>query len=324
MPFPKPLVAVTLVSLLSFGACSQTSTPVEPEAGGLSLSAAQSPSLDVAGAASYIDGVNARLASEGSNMRIAHAEYVTGGPTAHEAGQIVFANDRELRIPSRWVPYDPVRERDGTLSYVIYDPFSFANGSIDGAPEIDAALATWDAVTCSQLDIVKVPDTNVFPSAVFGGDFFQADIIELGFLPGAVFDAFLGPGAAENILGVTFTAIWVDDNGTPADPSDDFPTDFDGNGWADTALAEVWYNDDFPWTDTGLPASSIDIQTVAFHENGHALGLGHFGKVFGTIANLTLHIAPRAAMNAYILNVLRGPLGTDTAGYCGLYGSWPN
>jgi len=52
--------------------------------------------------------------------------------------------------------------------------------------------------------------------------------------------------------------------------------------------------------------------------------LGQFGKVFGTIANLTLHIAPRAAMNAFIFDVLRESLVTDTAGYCGLYGSWPN
>jgi hypothetical protein len=324
MPFPRPLLAVALVSLLSFVACSRTSTPVEPETGGLSPSGALRPSLDASAAARYLDGVNARLASQGSNIRIAYAEYVTGGPTAYEAGQIVFANDRELRIPSRWVPFDPVRERDGTLSYVIYDPLSFANGSIDGAPEIDASFATWEAVACSQLDIVKVPDTNVFPSAVFGGDFFQADIIELGFLPGAFFDAFLGPGAAETVVGVTFTGIWIDDNGTPADPSDDFPTDFDGNGYNDTAIAEVWYNDDFDWTATGLPATSVDIQTVAFHENGHALGLGHFGRIFGTIANLTLHVSPRAAMNAIILSVLRGPLGSDTAGYCGLYGSWPN
>jgi hypothetical protein len=313
MPFPRTLCAVALVSSLSLAACSQTTTPVEPEAGGLSLSGAR----NVAAAANYLDEVNARLASEGAPIRIAYAEYVTGGTNAHEAGQIVFANDRLLRLPSRWVPFDPVRGRDETLSYVVYQPLAIANGSIDGEPEIDASFETWEAVNCSKLDIVKRPDTGVFPSAVFGGDFFVADIIELGFLPGFIFDAVLGSGAAENVLGVTFTAIWVD--GVTG-----VPTDFDGNGYLDTALAEVWYNDDFAWTDTGLPATSIDIQTVAFHENGHTLGLGHYGKVFGTFANLRLHIAPRAAMNAFIFNVLREPLGTDNAAYCGLYGSWPN
>jgi hypothetical protein len=37
---------------------------------------------------------------------------------------------------------------------------------------------------------------------------------------------------------------------------------------------------------------------VALHENGHALGLGHYGKVFVTTNNAKLHIAPRAVMNA--------------------------
>jgi hypothetical protein len=308
----KTFCALALASL-SLAGCGQTTTPVEPVAGGLSVSGARGPK---AAAGNYLDQVNARLAAEGAPIRIAYAEYVTGGPDARAAGQTIFANDRELRIPSRWVPFDPVRGRDGTLSYVVYQPFALANGGIDSEPEIDAAVATWEAVTCSKLDIVKLPDTGVFPSAVIpGGDFFVADIINLGFLPGVLFDQVLGPGAAENTVGLTFTAIWVDDRGVP--------TDFDGNGYPDTALAEVWYNNAFVWSDTGVPGLQ-DIQIVAFHENGHALGLGHFGKIFGTLANLRLHVSPRAAMNAVILSVLRGPLGTDNAAYCGLYGSWPN
>jgi hypothetical protein len=316
--------------LFAFTACNQTSTPLEPQSGGLSLSGDKSASVDVTAAASYLDGVNAKLASDGSNMRVAYAEYVTGGPTADAAGQIVFANDRQKRLTAQWVPFlgNPIRDRDDTVNHAIFLPFASTSDGIDGEPEIDASFDTWENVTCSKLDIVKHPGlpANVFPSAIlppgllglvgFVNNFFLADINTIGFLPGSIFDLVLGPGSANNVLGVTFTFIWVDDNGDP--------TDIDGNGFDDVAIKEVWYNDAFEWTNAGNDPVAYDIQTVAFHENGHALGLGHFGKVFGTLSNLRLHIAPRAAMNAFIFDALREPLGTDNAAYCGLYASWPN
>jgi len=84
----------------------------------------------------------------------------------------------------------------------------------------------------------------------------------------------------------------------------------------------VWYNDNFLWT-TNANAPGTDIETVALHENGHALGFGHFGKIFITNNNNKLHVAPRAVMNAIILGALRDPLGTDNASFSSVYGNWP-
>jgi hypothetical protein len=70
----------------------------------------------------------------------------------------------------------------------------------------------------------------------------------------------------------------------------------------DTALNEVYYNDNFgdpdgtspdnPWViDEELPG--IDVETVALHESGHSLCVGHFGP------------PPKAVMNPVHLNNLK-------------------
>lgn len=271
----------------------------------------------------YIAEVNADLAARGLGIAVQMAEWVGGGGR-HEAGQTVYANDRELRLASQWVPGDPERNADGNnITYVVDRSFAMANvansfSPLDSEPAIDASFNTWDDVNCSKLDIVKKPDIGGMNySAILSTgeptDIFYADISTIGFLPGFLFDLVLGPGASESVLGVTFTFIWVDENGDPTDMNDD--------GYADTALREVWYNDAFGWSTDG---SLTDIETVALHENGHALGLGHFGKVSITNSNNKLHVSPRAVMNAFILGSLRKPLGTDNGAYCGLYASWPN
>ena len=105
------------------------------------------------------------------------------------------------------------------------------------------------------------------------------------------------------MLGVTFTFTWI------AAPDV-------------VALKEVWYNDDFTWSNDG--SGGIDIESVALHENGHALGFGHFGRIFITNGNGKLHVAPRAVMNASYLGPVREPLGTDKASFNNVYGNWPN
>ena len=282
----------------------------------------------MAGASSVEDAmaiVNEQLASEGSSLMLAKLEYVTDASSHSNGigpggkGQTVFANDRMKRLSSMWVPGDARRNADGDLiTQLTFDLFADANfgtaAQVDGEPAIDRSFDTWNDVQCSKLEIVKRPDLGIFPSAIFvGGDPFLADISTLGFLPGFFFDLVLGPGASGSVLGVTFTFIWLDGPGGD-------PTDVDNNGRTDTAIKEIWYNDDFLWSVNG---GGVDIETVALHENGHALELGHFGKVSVGNRNGKLHVSPRAVMNAFILGVLREPLGTDNAGYCGNFASWP-
>lgn len=310
--------AFNVAGLESSPAFSVSSAGLAAGRADLSLQPASSPQA-------ALDMINERLWATGQRLAVHKAEYVTGGPQADAAGQTVFATDRQLRLDTKWVPGDGRRGAVGNLiRQITWLPFAPANfgtpDQIDGLPPIDASFDTWNDVKCSKLDIATLAPTLSNPSAILSvggvpGDPFQADISTIGFLPGALFDAVLGPGAADNVLGVTFTFTFVDAEGNP--------TDVDGDGRADTALKEVWYNDAFLWSTSDAPGS-FDLETVTLHENGHALELGHFGRVAITNSNGRLHVSPRAVMNALILGTLRMPLGTDNGAYCGNFASWPN
>jgi len=263
--------------------------------------------------------INAALAAAGAGYAVEMAE-ISYAPTASvDKAQIVFAFDRTLRLTSKWVPGDPRRDADGNnITYMIDQTFMNANGAANAEAAIDASFGTWQQVSCSKLNIVKRMDDGNLNSAVLGyGNPFAADIETLGFLPGDLFDAVLGDGASTNVLGVTFTFIFGSYVGGQFTPSD-----IDNNGRTDTALKEVWYNNAFTWTTSDAPGT--DVETVALHENGHALELGHFGKVSVNLSSGKLIVSPRAVMNAFILGVLRTPLGTDNASYCGNFASWPS
>jgi len=185
---------------------------------------------------------------------------------------------------------------------------------------IDRALDTWQANRCfGKVDIVKRADGGADPDifdAFFGfggfGNPFLADIVEAGWLPRAFFEAVGGPGGGRGILAFSVTFIFVDGAGNP--------TDINGDNRLDSALNEVYYNDNFgnpagdragnPWgIDILLPG--IDVETVALHENGHSLGIGHFGP------------PPAAVMNPVYAGIRHSPLAVDSAGMCSIFSSWP-
>jgi hypothetical protein len=264
-----------------------------------------------------VNGLNAQLAARGLKIAIEGIDFFTlgngrPGIRIHQAGL-------------RWVPNDPRRLADGTNITYIFDQSGGATASGLTAAQteaaFDAALATWgsdDAL--KKVQIVKRPDPGtditIF-DAFFGfggfGDPFAADIVEAGFFPRAFFDAVGGPGGGRGILAFSVSFIFVDGNGNP--------TDINGDNYLDTALNEVYFNDTFgdpsndrvgnPWA-INQPLPAVDVQTVALHENGHSLELGHFGP------------PPVAVMNPVYGGIRHLPLSSDDAGMNAVWGSWPN
>jgi hypothetical protein len=227
----------------------------------------------------------------------------------------------------RFVANDPRRNADGqNIRYLVdQSDGATASGLTNAQTEaaIDRALNTWDTSQClKDADLVKVPDPGVDPDIVDGlvfgnpaliGTPFLADIVDAGWAPAPFFDAIGGPGGAHGILAVTFSFVFVDSAGNPSD--------INGDNQLDTAFAEVYYNDNFGnpvpgdrvnnlWRINQHPPA-IDVETVALHENGHALELGHFGP------------PPPAVMNPVYDDIRHSPFPVDKAGMCSVWASWP-
>lgn len=264
-----------------------------------------------------VTAINADLAARGLGLAVEGIDFFTIGQ-----GRSSF---RLHQSGFRWVPGDPRRLADGAnITYIFGHSDATTLSGLTAAqtePAVDAALHTWASdPTLKKVTIIKRPDPGtditIFDSFFgFGGfgDPFAADIVEAGFLPRAFFEAVGGPGGGRGILAFTITFIFTDGSGNP--------TDINGDNYFDTALAEVYYNNTFgdpgddragnPWA-INLTLPAIDLQTVALHENGHALELGHFGP------------PPAAVMNPVYAGLRQTPLSADDAGMNAVWGSWPN
>ena len=256
------------------------------------------------------DRVNAAqdaMAAAGISATIEMAEILT---ESEEAGRMVFFNDRgNKQLGADFVPGDGRRFWNlfngagvDAISYIKEADPVFAPVGLDiseANAAIDAAMATWDGQKCSK-------GLNIYDS----GDVFfplpglDADMVHWGWV-----------GLPPGILGVTFTAVFIDFNTGQ-------PTDIDNDGNADTAYRFILYNSNFPWATDGNPGA-IDIETVALHEAGHGLSQAHFGSLSQTDSNGKFHFAPRAVMNAGYTGVQRDLAGTDKGGHCSNWGQWP-
>src|SRR5262245_27461171 len=264
-----------------------------------------------------MERVNAQLRERGLGLAVEQIEFFTigNGRPANRIHQQEF----------RWVANDSRRLADGeNITYLVdQSDGATASGLTSAQTEaaIDRALDTWDAHRClGKVELVKRADAGADPDifdSFFGfggfGNPFLADIVDAGWLPRAYFEAVGGPGGGRGTLAFSVTFIFTDGASNP--------TDVNGDNGLDTALNELYDNDNFgnptgdragnPWgINVVLPA--IDVETVPLHENGHSLGLGHFGP------------PPAAVLNPVYAGIRQTPLTPDQAGMNAIWSSWPN
>lgn len=246
------------------------------------------------------------LRSEWMDLRVEQVDVLTVGQGR--------ASARLHRQPFRWVAGDPRRMAEGTnLTYLV--DLSDGAGSLSAAAAeaaIDRAMATWGSDSCMRkLAMVKRAaaagsDPDIFDSR-FGygdfGDYRAADIVHAGWLPAGYFERVTGPGGAETVVAFSVTFIYVDHEGRP--------TDLDGDGHLDTAHNEIYYNQGFSWL-AGGNGSGMDVQSVALHEVGHSLGIGHIGP------------PPTSVMNPVYAGVRSSLEPLDHAAVCSVWASWPH
>lgn len=312
----KAPLAAGIVALGIVAACDQPSQQSTAPTGPV-FSATKTTEQQDAALLRRVKAINSQLAASRKKVAIEAIDFFTIG--AGRPG--VRIHQQSLR----WVPNDDRRLAAGDSITYIFDQSggATASGLTSAQTEaaIDAALTTWaNDAALKKVDIVKRADPGtditIF-DGFFGfggfGDPFAADIVEAGFFPRAFFDSVGGPGGGRGILAFSVSFIFVDDNGNP--------TDINGDGYLDTALNEVYYNNTFgdpsndragnPWgINVALPG--VDVQTVGLHENGHSLELGHFGP------------PPAAVMNPVYAGIRQSPFASDDAGMNAVWSSWPN
>ena len=251
------------------------------------------------------------------NIAVLKAEYLTTAESGKIGRTVYFVNVGNKQLDADFVPDLSL---DGTtdVSYYIDEnrpsldlPLALSSGAIQQAME------TWDGITCSDLGMYQIPYSNEinsgYISSIFGyggSPDYISDVTFCGWMPAGFFDLLASDGSTY-ILGVTFTLIFVDDDG--------ILTDYDNNKKYDVAWREIYFNDNFLWRN----GATYDIETVALHEAGHGLSQGHFGKAFRDAGTGYLHFSPRAVMNAAYSGIQTEIAKTDEAGHCSIWADWP-
>lgn len=249
-----------------------------------------------------LQDVNGGLKAQWMDLRVAQVELLTVGQER--------ATIRLFRQPARWVAADARRSAQGdSLTYLVEMGDGPGGEAVpaDFEAAIERAIASWTTEPClSKLNVAKQPDlgedADIF-DAYFGhgglGNWQAADIVFGGWMPPSFFDAVVGEGGGANVLAMSVTFIFVGADGNPSD--------VDGDKYFDTASSEIFFNDAFSWQ----LGTGMDVETVALHEIGHSLAVGHVDP------------PPAAAMNPVYMGFHPELTSRDRSIVCSIWSSWP-
>jgi hypothetical protein len=251
-----------------------------------------------------IGNANGGLKAQWMDLRVEQIEVLSVGAS--------HASARLHRQAFRWVPGDVRRAADGShMTYLVDGAPDLAPAglsALDAEAAIGSAVAAWGADSClANVVVVHRPytgqDPDIFDAQMgFGGfgNWRAADVVLGGWRPSAFFDAVV-PDGGRTVLALSVTFVFVGPDGEP--------TDVDRDGAIDTAANEIYFNDGFYWSVNGAPG--FDVRTVALHELGHALGIGHLGP------------PPEAVMNPVYDAAHSALQPLDHAALCATWASWP-
>jgi len=310
------LTLATTAAIALLAACQdETSAPEPPGTPRFSADVTEESAADQI--SRFLDETNAALAAAGADFRALKAEYITYAGSNEAGAEIVQQDVGNKQLEDDFVPFDERRTWSGANGGITYA----IDQTIDAVPPsglpasettaaIQRAMATWDAVKCSDLNITQNPDFGLdigvlafqLSGGLIGSPFIFADVQHAGWR-----DLDFAGGT----LAATITFVFIDENGDP--------TDIDGNGKADVAFREIYYDPSWLWNID----DNVDVESVALHEAGHGLSQAHFGTIM--IKNDgTVKAAPRAVMNALYTAPLQKLQGSDNGGHCSNWANWPN